>query len=328
MWDGERQLRGCCDGFLPKDFIVTKQGWTFAVVAAGTEAGRVLGFLRYAPGSTDDSLRKVSTDQANQLLRDDRPDYLFHSSHCDADLHGVPTEDIDRHFRPTDRVAQIAAEQTRDAIEQTACRVIELLRRPDQPADHWGVTGSVLLDAHNDRSDIDLVVYGRDNYLSARRRLRQAIDDGILSPLDEQHWKDAYARRACDLSFDEYVWHERRKYNKCRFEGTTVDVSGLAEDIRPRDERPSQKIGRRRLQARVVDDQYAFDYPARYLIDHSEIEEVVAFTATYFGQAMTGEMIDAAGWAERSASGCLRLIVGTSREAASEFLRVIRQSRP
>jgi predicted nucleotidyltransferase len=75
----------------------------------------------------------------------------------------------------------------------------------------------------------------------------------------------------------------------------------------------------------VVDDAAAYDYPARYRVDDPEVGEILVFTHTYVGQAVRGEAIEAAGQLEEEASGRLRLVIGSSREAPGEYLRVERQ---
>ena len=77
------------------------------------------------------------------------------------------------------------------------------------------------------------------------------------------------------------------------------------------------------LQCRVIDDEYAFDYPAVFKIDHHELDAVVCFTATYTGQAVKGELIEVSGQIERSSTGIKRIVVGSSREANAEYIKVI-----
>ena len=135
-------------------------------------------------------------------------------------------------------------------------------------------------------------------------------------------WHEAYARRGCALSYEEYLWHERRKHNKFACEGTKVDISCIeAEPARASS--PGRKLRHAALRATVLDDTYTFDYPARYAIDHPEIAEIVCFTPTYAGQDRTGETLEAAGWIEQAADGAMQLVVGTSREAAGEYIRVV-----
>ena len=77
------------------------------------------------------------------------------------------------------------------------------------------------------------------------------------------------------------------------------------------------------ISARVIDDRYAFDLPARYPVEHDHIQEVVACTHTYVGQARAGECIRASGVVEVDDRGRSRLVVGTTREAGDQYLRVL-----
>ena len=129
-------------------------------------------------------------------------------------------------------------------------------------------------------------------------------------------------RRDCSLTLDEYLWHEKRTFNKCSLAGTKVDISGVvveSEDAL----QAGTKLEHVVVTARVLDASGAFDYPAIYHIDHPTFQYVVSFTPTYAGQAQKGELIEVAGWSEQLADGRLRLIIGTSREAAGEYLRVV-----
>ena len=71
----------------------------------------------------------------------------------------------------------------------------------------------------------------------------------------------------------------------------------------------------------------AFDHPARYVVRHADVAEVVSFTPTYAGQAVAGETIEASGWLEVDSVGARRVVVGTSREAGGEWIRVVDVSR-
>jgi predicted nucleotidyltransferase len=78
------------------------------------------------------------------------------------------------------------------------------------------------------------------------------------------------------------------------------------------------------LCCRVIDASGAFTYPAEYKVDDEKIDAVVSFTATYVGQAWEGELIEAAGILEQSELGGFRLVVGGSREAYGEYIKVLR----
>jgi hypothetical protein len=86
------------------------------------------------------------------------------------------------------------------------------------------------------------------------------------------------------------------------------------------------KQGISTVKAVVTDDYRAFDFPAHYSIDNAVTPEVVSFTHTYVGQARVGETIEVTGAVEcDSASGQRRLVVGSSREAIGEYIKVCRE---
>ncbi len=328
----EHALRAAGVQFLPRDFVETANGLLFAVVEAGMEEGRVLSFLRYH--RIGDSLQKFDTATANAFLAAAHPALLYRSPRHDAAVHGVPLEQIACHYRPAQRLAQIIqSEHTIDARpNQSAAsgvwrerllRLAQIVSGSPTAPDWLGVTGSLLVGAQWDGSDVDLVCYGRREFASARERLIEAQTTGILEPLPDELWRDAYRRRGCSLGWEDYLWHERRKGNKFACDGVKVDLS-LIDAPSPAARRGGTKVQRTVLQCRVSDDTYAFDYPACYEVQHSEVCRIVCYTPTYFGQARTGEWIEAAGWIEHDSLGQQRLLVGTSREANGEFIRVLR----
>jgi predicted nucleotidyltransferase len=146
--------------------------------------------------------------------------------------------------------------------------------------------------------------------------------NAALHTLSDEDWQASYQRRDCELSFADYVWHEQRKFNKALINGRKFDVS-LSDASRLPATR-YQKCGAITLQCRVIDDGYAFDYPAEFTIDHEHIRTVVCFTATYTGQAISGELIEVSGVVEQNAQGDKRIVVGSSREAHGEYIKVIR----
>ena len=306
--------------FHPRDFLETAEGLVFAVVDGCLEDDRVLGFLRYAPEAGN--LKKVSTQAANRLLRDVHPHYLHHSARLQADLHSVPLAAIRRHHRPRERVAEVLREGPKDPMEAKLRKLLRLLIDQGIAPDTVGVTGSLLIRRHGATSDLDVVIYGQDNFFRARSLIRKEIAAGTLSELDAPAWQDAYQRRGCALDFEDFLRHERRKGNKGCVDGTKFDLA-LVEETPPPDPVRWRKTGPMTIEARVLDDSGSFRHPARYTIDHPDIGEVLVFTHTYVGQAEAGEPIEAAGIVEESEAGDKRLVIGSSREAPGEYIRVL-----
>jgi predicted nucleotidyltransferase len=311
--------------FLPRDFIETGEGLFFAVVDSLIEDGRVLCFLRY--GCLDGGTVKLDTATANALLKTRYPAYLFYSRRLDANLHAVPLENIKRHHTPRARVQQLLAldsvEGQRDAIEFKLLKLLDYLVMQGIASESIGVTGSLLISRQHAESDIDLVFYDRGSFFLARQRVVEAIEQGVLQALDEADWIAAWERRGCGLDFDVFARHERRKGNKGMVDGVKFDLALVADEPRVADSGVWAKHGNLQVRARVTADANAYDQPARYVLDHDEIGEILCFTHTYVGQARVGEMLEACGMLEISQEGRRRLVVGSSREAPGEFIRVL-----
>ena len=306
--------------FQAKDFIQTKEGLVFAVVDQGLEEGKVLCFLRYQ--QQGGVWQKLATQEANQLLKAQYPQYLFYSQVKSAYLHAVSVADISVHHQSRQVLQTILAKQNPDGIEQDLIALCQLLLTEGIPSYELGITGSLLIGAQQTNSDIDLVVYDRKLFFHCRELIKQLLTGGKLQHLDDNAWQESYQRRQCDLSYAEYVWHEQRKYNKALINNRKFDLGLL---VQQRDDVSDcfTKQGALKIRAKVTDAQFAFDYPARFLIEHESISEVVCYTATYTGQAEQGEYIEVAGQLEISSSGQARILVGSTREAQGEFIRVV-----
>jgi predicted nucleotidyltransferase len=307
--------------FLPKDFIQTAQGLLFAVVVAGVEENKVRCFLRYVRHENGQWL-KMSTDQANALLTAHYPFYCFHSPSLDAFLHGVSLDAVTHHHRPTERLTQLLHEKNHDAIEKDCVGLCRLFEAQGVDLSKVGVTGSLLISQQNANSDIDLVCYDLPTFTQCRVALGELLAKHTLTDLSETDWQASYERRDCDLDFDSYVWHERRKFNKALINGRKFDLSLVEpQSISTISYR---KCGAMMLSVLVKDDARAFCYPAEFQLAHPRIQSVVCFTATYTGQAMVGETIEIAGMLEEDEHGNQRIVVGSSREAQGEYIKVIR----
>ncbi len=305
--------------FLSKDFIETADNLVFAVVEQGLEQNRVLCFLRYI--QENGVWKKLDTGAANAFLQNHHPCYLFHSESRDADLHAVAVDQIRHHHCPRQRLQTLLAGKAQHSVERDLQDLCVLFQSYGLELAGFGVTGSLLIGAQNETSDIDLVIYDRTLFMQTRAIIRQAIADNRLQALSHQDWLSSFHRRGCCLDFASYIWHEKRKYNKALINGRKFDISLLLM------QKPAackiRKMGKSTLQALIRDDRQAYDYPARFLLTHPLVKECLSYTATYTGQAIAGERVEISGLVEQMASGEQRIIVGSSREADGEFIRVM-----
>jgi uncharacterized protein len=293
-----------------RDFIEDSDGWLYAVSAYDNDdcVGCVLRYVPDQEGERKDlsgkRYRKLDFGPAYQLVREEKPQYL------DL-LHRVPRVDITRVIKPEEELNSIAA---RDRRVRTLMDIFSL------PPRVMGCTGSLLCGLETDTSDIDFIVYGR-NWFIAQERLIRAVREGRLLPMNEDLWQRIYEKRQPEITLDEFILHEERKWNRGRIEETYFDLlySRSYEELQTHPYGRGTITGPMTIEAEVTDATYSFDNPSVYRVAHEKISCVLSFTHTYSGQAKKGEIIEAKGICERHGDENW-LIIGTTREATGEYI--------
>lgn len=310
--------------FLPKDFIEIEEGLIFAVISYHPHDQKVGCFLRYVRDTN--GWHKVDTEQANRLLERHYSEFLYYSNQFDAAFHAVPVNRIFRHHQPEQRLQLLRQQPAEDELQQKLHKLINILQHYEVDIGAMGLTGSILINQQKASSDIDLVIYGREAFHQCRQAVKSAIADNLLQKLDNVQMQENYQRRDSELDYDSFSWHEYRKYNKAMIDGSKFDIGMVCvKDELDIEHRHFFKQGIKTIQCRVIDDCYAFDFPARYRVDNAVTPEVISFTHTYVGQAVKGEFIEVCGALECDASGTCRIVVGSSREARDEYIKVVDQ---
>ncbi|RQD81249.1 MAG: DNA polymerase subunit beta [Methanocalculus sp. MSAO_Arc2] len=293
-----------------RDFVIDVDGCIYAVSVYDNDE-RVGCILRYLPHPDGDRIapdgtryQKIEFEEAYTWVFRHRPEW--------ADtVHRIPRSAISCILKP---------EEEMGAIMQRDKRVQRLMNLFSLPDRSYGCTGSLLCGLEDETSDIDLVVYG-DHWFSARRQLEEAVKAGKIPEMSEEMWRKVYNKRIPEITFDDFVTHEARKYNRGEYEGTYFDIlfSRSYDQVNAVPIRKGEPMKSEVIEARVTDASLAFDSPSVYHIDHEEISTVLSFTHTYAGQACAGEVIEAAGVVE-DMGDTQWLIVGTSREARGEYI--------
>ncbi|MEI6293487.1 MAG: DNA polymerase subunit beta [Methanomicrobiales archaeon] len=301
--------------FLPRlrDFIEDNDGWLYAV-STYDNSDRIGCILRYVPDPHGERMnmsgtryQKLDFEPAFQIIKERKPNYL------DV-VHRVPPTDVKRIYKPETELPAIAS---RDP------RVRKLMKMFCVPDSSMGCTGSLLCGLEIESSDIDFIVYGRDWFI-AREHLISAVKKGLLEPMSEDLWETVYRKRRPEISFNDFILHEKRKWNRGQIEGTYFDLLYTRgyDEISTAPSVKGEVLGPMTIDALVTDATYAYDNPAVYSVSHDKISRVLSFTHTYSGQAVRGEMINARGICERHGEEYW-LIVGTTREAKGEYIKSI-----
>jgi predicted nucleotidyltransferase len=291
-----------------RDFIITKKNWIFAVVSYDNKAF-IQGFLRYVPDKNGTRIRqdgkrfrKVDFDEARQLMQKS-------DQYLDG-LCAIPYEEVVELKHP---------QQGIENCDDSVSKIVELLEGYGIHRRFMGVTGSRLVGLAAASSDIDFVIYGKRSFERARAALRDSIECGVLPMIDNRTWQRIYEKRTPALTFEEFVLHEQRKWNRGLIDKTYFDLLFVRGHDEITTEPRGVDDGLATIRATVTNAWYGFDSPAIYEIDHATVTKVLSYTHTYAGQATEGEVIEARGICNES--GGTRLIVGTSRAAPGEWIK-------
>jgi len=296
-----------------RDFIEDLEGRLYAVsVYDNTERAGCI--LRYIPDPDGERVNlsgsryhKLEFEEAYGYISREKPEYA-------DSVQRIPLADIGRVLKPEEEIR---------AIIRRNIRVSRLISILDLPERTYGCTGSLLCGLENEGSDIDLVAYGQ-TFFSARKLLKVAIKNGRIGSITDATWDYIYRKRNPELSKDEFLMHEKRKWNRGQIDTVYFDIlyTRPYQALNPIPLVKGKVCGTITIQAQVTDASLAFDSPAVYLVNHEEITRVLSFSHTYSGQALTGELIEARGVCEEHNSEKW-LIVGTTREARGEYIRSI-----
>ncbi len=313
-----------------RDFFVTRNGLIFSVADYFHPPEGIRAVLRYIPDENGPRIRRKTGKKYRKADFKDSFDYLK-ENHPEwvADVAVVPRPEIIEILKPRSAVTEILENERENPA---ASALIQRFTEAGIPAGSMGITGSLLAGLENEESDIDFLVYGAD-WLKAKDALAAMKEEDAgktgfkfqIAELDNDMWHTVYQKRKSPLSFEDFFAHEIRKGNR----GMLSIPSGRNIYFDLLFVRSGEQIGnpiqrgtdteKTVIEATVANDDFAFDSPAIYLIDHHDIDEIYSYTHTYAGQALKGEKVRARGIVEVIGDK-KRLVIGTSREAEDEWL--------
>lgn len=333
---------------LPRFFIKTKDNLFFAVNTYHHPESHYIAFLRYVPDEngerTTNGIRykKVSSSEAYDYLQKYHPDYLFNWNIEGKKTMGVLKEDVDEILNPIKKLDEILnSKDNNELFNKIRLLVRTFHEGADIDYENMGISGSTLLNLQNNStSDIDFIVFGKDNHKRAIE-LYSELKEDTNSPLDkinEDYWNHVYDKRIKDdsMTLEEFIWYESRKNNRGLIQGTLFDISFTLKEDEVKEEeelyfKPLEKI---KIKCKINDDDNSYAYPAIYLISDVEflkgtcknIEKIVSYTHTYTGIVKNNEMVIASGVCEevtkKDSTKGYNLVIGTTRESIGEYLKL------
>jgi predicted nucleotidyltransferase len=302
---------------------VTKEGFIFNVFGYEHPEARVFAFLKYIPATFKNLFNlkylknswnheKHQVFRAEQLytaqnyrsfletFRTDFPEYIYFCPFRTKEIISAPISSIAEVYVPRECLQNLMMIQKKDTLQTAALDVIEM-------------HGSIALDMHTPKSDIDLVIYGAKNF----RKLETTIDTlskrGTLTYVSKNRI-DAARRYKAKYKDKLFMYNAVRKKEEINSNYGLLRYS---------------PITRIEFRSKIRDDAEAMFRPAIYRISDykptsttSRLEEetipifVVSMVGCYRNVARKGDTIRVSGMLERvenveTRNAFYQVVVGT-----------------
>jgi predicted nucleotidyltransferase len=212
-----------------RDAIITKEGLIFRVFGYSHPPDAYVCDVEYVPSEIFESSNpkafrsrgqkvfyKFYEDEGLKFVENNYPQYLIFHRMLNRRVAGVRNSDIFEVEKPEQKLRKLMKIEPKDELNVALQNVIKLTtKRSNLSTENFGVFGSILHDFyHPSFSDLDLIVYGRENAVRLRETLQELYEDE-RSLLKNEFESDKPVRgkrwRFQNYSSKEYVWHQRRK---------------------------------------------------------------------------------------------------------------------
>lgn len=155
-------------------FIKSNDNLIFDVKGLNHPENKIIAFVRYIPQKStrnektkQESYRKLySLSERYQFLSQNYPKYLFNDPQGRGILQAVQKDDLELIYNPILKLQQLMKKKKSNLTlleNQVVMFVNKILDNCDVSLDAIGITGSILVDLQKISSDIDFVIYGKEN---------------------------------------------------------------------------------------------------------------------------------------------------------------------
>lgn len=351
--------------FRDRDFIESIEGLLFCVIGNEHPKNRVLSYLKYIP-YVESSIRvkwskdgivygrilpfysAIGVKNTINFLRQMYPYYIVFDEYRSIELTEVPINRIKKHYKPEERVKDII-ENPLDVLETIAKELITKISEVSEVSlEFFGITGSILLKIHNPSiSDIDIVVYGKENAYRVREALLKLYEDGSSGfSLPSGEILESWAKdiiKIHPLSIDEAkLLYSKYKWNRALYKNRQFSLHPvkLEHEVNETWELKRYKsLGIVTIRARVIDSEDSIFMPAIYRVDSVKVIEgidiankvsiITSYEGLYIDLAKPGEEIIVRGKLEKVEDLRLNEIfyqvtIGTYEALGIDFIKPIK----
>ncbi len=326
--------------WIPRDgeTLLTKEGFIFYVFGYEHPENRVFAFLKYIPSNLTHhfpirflkqkwNLENIELSRPEKLytaqnyqkflatFRKNFSHYLYCCPFRGKEVLSVPLDQIKRVYLPSECLQAIFEKEMKDALQNETVELVSLLStKSEVPIQEFGIHGSVGLNMHSKYSDIDIVVYGSQNFKKLEITVNQLADEGVLTHVFTK--KIDHARKHRGRYNDRrFVYNAVRKYEEINAQHGKLKYT------------PVKNVS---FSCEVVDDNENMFRPAIYPIKNYQPEDsaselanemvparVLSMIGYYRNVARTGDVIKVSGTLERvenveTGEQSYQVVVGTA----------------
>lgn len=110
------------------------------------------------------------------------PDYVFFDPFRGKEVISAPLNSIEKVYVPKECLEVLTEIKRKDSLQELTLKFINLLSsESDIAIEDFGVHGSIALGMHSAESDIDIVVYGSQNFRKLEKTIERLVENGSLS---------------------------------------------------------------------------------------------------------------------------------------------------
>jgi predicted nucleotidyltransferase len=305
------------------DFIETIDNLIFDVKGLVHPPDRVFAYVRYIEDPNGDRERNgkkykkiYSLNERDSFLRKNYPQYLYFDPYLNRIIESVPLINISKHYKPIERLKEMYKKfPVLDKIEKEAMEMVLLLiEEANISLNNIGISGSILVNLYNNFSDIDLIIYGKENCLKIYKTLNEIIGKNIfIKRYSIEDLKKLYDFRVKDtnISFEDFLKVEKRKVFQGKFKNRDYFIRFIKE-FEENNEKYGDKtfipMGYTCIKAKVIDDSDSIFTPCCYIIDevkymdnlnYKPLKQIISYRGRFCEQARIGEKIIAQGRIEK-----------------------------
>lgn len=291
-------------------FVRTAENLIFEIKGDVHPNDRVIAYLRYVP-EDDNKFRKVyDLDERESYLQQLHPQYLWHSKYHGRTVQAVEKDCIAEILDPVEYAAELRKNTPKSELAAKAASLVGYITKTMKIHRNFvGITGSLLAGTATEESDIDLVVFGKDQACKLYSELSHAFE---MIPELEQYSGERLQRHlefrwgALSEYFDILRVIEKNKLLQGVFAHVDFFIRLVklpVESTHVYDEEEIEFLGMHTARYRIVDSSNSIFTPCEYEVEalsgSTRIDKVVSYRGRFTEQARAGAVVNARGRLER-----------------------------